>query len=108
MTCASERLVWAEPAKVPPMRSSGGKQAEGFQTFSAIAVTPLSDAQIHAYEADTKPQQLQHTFSCACVYGFGVLSAAAAAKTQDICGFPDAVPGRVCPVTANSGRLHDG
>jgi glycosyltransferase involved in cell wall biosynthesis len=34
-----------------------------------------------------------------------VFSAAAAAKTQEICCFPGTAPARVCPVTANPGQI---
>src|SRR5689334_18938694 len=43
-------------------------------------------------------------FSCACVYVFRMFLAAAAARTQEICGFPGTAPVRVCPVTANPGQ----
>ena len=69
----------------------------------AIAVTPLGDAQIHAYDVGMRPQKTRLKFSCACVWDFGVLSAAAVAKTQENRGFPGAAPGRVCPKTANPG-----
>ena len=69
----------------------------------AIAVTPLGDAQVHAYGTSTEAAHIRLNFLCACVYDFGVLSAVVTAKTQEICGFPAIAPGLVCPETANPG-----